>query len=145
MSTQTYNDTLFRQQFMAFADTAKYPQANVSAKFDMATLYVSNVDWWAISGNTLLLALNLLTAHLMQLETEVLAGNTGSGVTTGATIDKITVTLQAPPVKNGWQHWLSQTQYGLQLWSLLSIKSAGGFIVGGSCERAGFRKGGGRF
>lgn len=145
MATQTYDDTLFRQQFQAFASTAKYPEANVSAKFDMATMYVSNVDYWALSGARLLLALNLLTAHLMQLEQEVIAGNTGAGITTSATVDKVTVALQAPPVKTGWQHWLAQTAYGLQLWSLLSIASAGGFYVGGALERQGFRKGGGGF
>ena len=145
MATQTYNDTLFRQQFQAFADTVKFPQANISAKFDMAVLFMGNVDWWALSGATLLLGLNYLTAHLMQLETEILNGNTGAGVVTSATIDKVTVSLQAPPIKTAWQQWLGQTQYGLQLWALLSTIAATGFYVGGACERSGFRKGGGKF
>lgn len=145
MTTQVYNDALFRQQFQAFANVVKFPQVNIQAKFTMASLYISAVDWWALSGDALLLALNYLTAHLMQLEQDTLAGNTSAGIITSATIDKITVALQAPPIKSAWQQWLSQTSYGLQLWALLSIKSAGGFYVGGSCERQGFRKGGGYF
>ncbi len=135
----------FRLQFPAFADETKYPEPTLSGYFTMATLYIYPLDWCLLKGDALQLALNLMTAHLTYLNTLLMAGNTTVGIVTGATISKVTVSLQAPPIKSGWQQWLALSPYGMQLWALLSVKSAGGFYVGGSCERAGFRGAGGRF
>lgn len=145
MATQIYDDALFRAQFVAFANTATYPQAVISAQFDVASLYIGNEDWWILNGAALVLAINALTAHLLQLNKNAARGTGATGLKTGATVDKVSVSLQPPPVKTAWQQWLSLTPYGLQLWTLLSIKSAGGFYVGGAFERAGFRKSGGLF
>ncbi|OWK47571.1 hypothetical protein FRUB_01270 [Fimbriiglobus ruber] len=43
---------------------------------------------------------------------------------TGATIDKISVTLEPPPAPNAWQYWLQSSPYGQQLLALLQVVSA---------------------
>lgn len=62
---------------------------------------------------------------------------------TSASEGSVSVGMMAPPAKNGWQFWLSSTPYGVQLGALLGVASAGGVFIGGSEERAAFRKAGG--
>lgn len=150
----------FRLLFPAFANPQQFPEAYISAQWDMATSYIAPWDNCFISGKHLQNALNLLTAHLMQLNVNMGQGGGSSsggaggsgdscgavvGVVTGATIDKVSVQMAAPTTRNGWQYWLASTPYGMQLWALLKALSAGGFYIGGRPERAGFRKIGGRF
>ena len=116
----------------------------ISVYWDMATGYMSADNSTTLTGASLQLAMNLLTAHVAKLFDGLAQGQT-SGVVTGATEGSVSVSLAPPPTKSGWQHWLSTTPYGLQLWSLLQVKSAGGFYIGGSCERGAFRKAGGVF
>jgi Protein of unknown function (DUF4054) len=146
-----YDDTLFRTQFPEFADDVKYPPALISAYWDMASLFIDNVDFPCrmLSGGQLALSLNYMTAHLMVMGMRASGAatpdaNTG-GIETGASIDKISITQMAPPVKGMWDYWLAQTPYGQALLALLSIVSVGGMSVGGIAEREGFRKAGGVF
>lgn len=147
MATHTLDIPTFRLLFPPFADVALFPDAYIQAQWDMAVSYMGDVDGCLFGGPELQTALNLMTAHLMQLNVMVAAGGTAgvTGVLTGATVDKVSVTVAAPPFKNGWQWWLSQTPYGAQLWALLAMKSAGGFYFGGLPERKPFRKVGGIF
>lgn len=136
---------LFREQFPVFADDVKYPDAMIQMYWDMACCYVDPTDWCLLAGSCLQLALNLMTAHLVYLAGQTAAGSASSGVMQSATVDKVSVTVAVPPIKTAWQQWLAQSPYGLQLWALLTSKSAGGFMVGGYIERQGFRKAGGVF
>lgn len=145
MAEHTIDLATFRLLFPAFANTALYSDARLTATFEMATAYLGAYDGCTLYGAVLQNALNLLTAHLLQLSTALAMGQTASGVITGATIDKVSVTLAAPPTTSGWKYWLATTPYGLQLWALLSIKAAGGGYYGGSFMRAGFRGPSGRF
>jgi len=142
MATHTLDIPTFRLLFLPFADPALFPDAYIQAQWDMAGSYMGTVDGCIFGGPELQSALNLMTAHLMQLNVLVAAGGAAGtgGILTGATIDKVTVTVAAPPFKGGWQWWLAQTPYGAQLWALLTLKSAGGFYIGGLPERRGFRK-----
>lgn len=144
MAVITFDVAKFRALFPAFANVARYPDATLQAYWDAATCYVSDADWGWLAGDCRALAINQMTAHLVYLGEKAQTGQT-AGVLTGSTIDKISVTLAAPPINNGWQFWLSSSPYGLQLWALLTNRSVGGFYVGGSPERAAFRKVGGRF
>lgn len=149
MAEHTFDSVAFRKQFPVFASTDKYPDEQLSGYFTMATAYIYNYDWCGITPAQLQLALDLMTAHLTWTNQLLLKGNTATGIATGAGIDKINVSLQAPPITNGWQHWLATTPYGLQLWALLRAVSRGGFVVGGLPERDAFRnvygvRGGGR-
>ena len=134
----------FRARFVAFSNITDYPDATLEVFWTLAVQYMGDVDGWLLCGDPLQLAIELMMAHLLASYGAVNGGST-PGVITSSTIDKVTVQLAAPPYKNGWQFWLSTTPYGLQLWALLSARSAGGFYLGGLPERGSIRKVGGTF
>jgi len=86
----------------------------------------------------------LITAHLLQLRLNAESGNGGApGALASATIDKVSVSFQAPPATDSWSHWLNLTPYGQQFLALSKSCTAGGVSVGGLPERAAFRNVGG--
>lgn len=133
MTTIIFDPTLFRNQFSEFSSQVIYPDDKLQMYWDMATAYVSDQYGgcyiYALKLNQQRLALNLMTAHLAALSAMIAAGDT-PGVMTGATIDKISVTLEPPPSTNNWKYWLNQTPYGQKLLALLQSASAGGFYFG---------------
>lgn len=145
MATHVFDVAAFRAMFPVYADPTKYPDPQLSGYFVMATMYINPDDRPIICGPQLQLALDLMTAHLLYSFDLLAAGKAQVSVTTGASIDKVSVSLQPPPIANAWQQWLSTSPYGLQLWALLEIAGIGGITVGGSDEREGFRKAGGVF
>lgn len=142
----TYNDSTFRAQFPAFADTTKFPEAVLLATWTTGTAYISpNPNpGWTDNPAQLQRALDLLCAHLTQLGVQI-ANGTPLGVMSAASEGSVSITLQPPPVKSALGYWLSTTPYGNELRMLLDIVGGVGFYVGGSCERQGFRKAGGVF
>jgi ABC-type dipeptide/oligopeptide/nickel transport system permease subunit len=144
----TYDDDAFRALFPAYSPvTTQYLPAKIQAYWDAATAYVGDRTGGCYTGGMSVkqqtLALNLMTAHLLALSALIASGNT-PGVMTGATIDKISVTLAPPPAKNQWQYWLQTTLYGQQLLSLLQVASVGGFYASSAVPgRAGFQFGNG--
>lgn len=144
MATHTFDVTAFRVQFPQFADPVAFPDATLQAYWNAATCYVTPNDFCFLSGNCLQLALNLMTAHLTA-QSVFIAANQNLGYEQSATIDKVSVVLQAVPAKNEWQAWLITTPYGMQFLALVQVKSAGGFYIGGLPETAAFRKVGGVF
>ncbi len=144
MAEITFNVAQFRMTFSAFADPAKYTDAELNGCWDQATCMVSTTPSCRLQEKCRTQGLQLLTAHICTLQTQIQDG-TNTGVTTSATIDKVSVTLQPPPTTNGWNWWLSTTPYGSQLWALLKVNSVGGFYIGGLPERSAFRKVGGIF
>jgi hypothetical protein len=140
MAEHTFDSVAFRAQFPAFTSTTKYPDEQLSGYFIMATMYIYPKDRGGICGDQLQLCLNLMTAHLAWLNQLIISGNTSAAPVTGATIDKVTVSLEAPPFGTSmWKYWLSTTPYGKQLAALLRILSRGGGIVGGSPEGLAFK------
>lgn len=137
--------TAWRELYPAFADVTVWPDARLQNYWEQAKCFVWPVPWHAIGRRCLTQAMGMMLAHLCELTRRNQAGQGTAGIQTGATVDKVSVSFQAPPVKSGWQHWLGTTPYGMELWALLSVKAAGGFYVGGSIERYGFRKAGGGF
>lgn len=131
----------FRLLFPEFADTTKYPDVLLQTWFTVAGEYLGLTDYMCgLNGTTLDLALMQLTAHLMK-SSLMLSKNQGAPmILTSATIDKVSITTLPPPVKNGWSYWLNTTPYGTQLWGLLSLRAAGGFVYGGGAELQGFRR-----
>ena len=105
----------------------------------MGNQYIYSYDNCLITGDTLQLALNLMTAHLAQSFTMIGSG-TNPGVVTGAAEGSVNVQMMPPPVKSAWQYWLATTPYGTQLWALLSMLTVGGFTIGGLPETSGFRR-----
>jgi hypothetical protein len=142
-----YNDLAFRSLFPGLATSSQYASSIPQTYWNVATAYLSNCNGRCYTGGMNLqqqtLALNLMTAHLIFLNNLVNTGNS-PGITTGATIDKVSVTLQPPPEVNEWQYWLNQSPYGQQLLALLQVASVGGsYITTGVPGRAGFQFGNG--
>lgn len=139
MAQHTLDLTAFRAMFPAFADVTKFPDVAIQGWWTMGNQYIYSYDNFLITGDTLQLALNLMTAHLAQSFTMIGSG-TNPGVVTGAAEGSVNVQMMPPPVKSAWQYWLATTPYGTQLWALLSMLTVGGFTIGGLPETSGFRR-----
>jgi hypothetical protein len=145
VATHVFNYSLFQEQFPTYATAPA--ESVLLVYFDMATSFVNPDDNWCggLSGNALDYALNLLVAHYCYINALIAKGQTAS-IITASSIDKVSVNLLAPPVKNMFQYWLATSPFGQQLLALLRAKSAGGWYVSpGIPERRGFRKAYGTF
>jgi hypothetical protein len=148
-----YDDAAFRAQLPEFADTTAYPAAVLGAAWAMATNFIDLPGCpigSILNAASYQVAVNYLAAHLWVLSNQQSQpgqspGTNQGGFETSASIDKISVTMLAPPANNMWTWWLSQTPYGQALAALLRMKAVGGTSVGGLPERAAFRKVGGVF
>ena len=133
---------------LRFPEFSQLTDAQIEMAWDSATSYIADYDNFLLSGKRLQLALNLMTAHIVQLRVMALSKDNSSmptGVLTSASEGSVSVSFSPPPFKNGLETWLAMTPYGLELWALLSMAIAGGFYVGGKPETAAFRDVGGRF
>jgi hypothetical protein len=143
MTTLVFNATDFRTQFPAFADVTAFPTATLQMYWNNAICYMDdNGGYGFLQGACRQYALYCLTAHLTALSVMVLNGQV-PGYVTQATIDKISASLQEPPKRNQWQWWLNTSPYGQQLLAQLTVKSVGGWLVGGVGELGGFQRIGG--
>lgn len=133
----------FRKMFPQFEDAVIYPDPMLESWWVMASCAMSPDDNCIVSGDCLQTSLYLMMAHMGLIMTKIAEGTTTVGAVTSATIDKVSVSFSVPPYKSGWQFWLSQTPYGMQLWAILSARASGGFYIGGAPERAAFRRVGG--
>lgn len=143
--TIAFDVAIFRAQFPAFSNETTYPDALLTAFFDTATCYVSSDNSGRLTGDCRLRAINLMIAHLVTISDLVAAGRTPKFVQS-ASVGSVSTTVTTPPTNDDqFNWWLSLTPYGQQLQALLSVSAIGGFYVGGSRERAAFRKVGGVF
>ena len=143
MSTpHTFDLESFKTSFPALATVAP---ASLGAYFTDATVFLGVYDGCLLSGDVLQRCLNLLTAHLAQTSNLLLSGQSQVAPIASATQGSVSLSMVPPPATSGWQYWLASTPYGQQLWALLSMRGAGGFLIGGSLERKAFRKAGGVF
>lgn len=149
MTTITLDKAQFRERFPAFASTTTYPDGALDVQWLIAVEYISAEVYGCLSASGRALALQLMLAHLLALADAIAANGTNKGtpgITVGATIDKVSVTLAQPPFGTSqWRYWLNLTPYGTQLLALLQARSVGGFYIGGSPTRAAFRGPGGAF
>jgi len=128
----------------SFPELSSIDDAQLATYFQDATLFLGEYDSCLLRGPVKQRALDLLTAHLAKLGQMAADGQPAAPIT-GATQGSVSVQMQPPPTKSAWQFWLAGTSYGTQLWALLGVRGAGGFLIGGSLERASFRKAGGVF
>lgn len=142
----TFDPDAFKAEFPAFSEDPPYSDAYLQMFWDIAINYISNCNYGYLKDGSRLEALNLMTAHLLQLSIIIAAGQTPN-VLASSSIDKISIGLVPPPVANRsfFMWWLSTTPYGMRLAALLGIFAVGGFMIGGLPEKAAFRKVGGIF
>jgi hypothetical protein len=141
MAQHTFNYPLFQQQVPAMA--ASPSETLLGFYYAMAQTFANNgYDNYCggFNGAALDMVLNLLTAHIAQIQQTILDGQ-DTVVVTGSSIDKVSVSLLAPPVSDSFQYWLQTTPYGKMVSALARAQFAGGFYVSkGLPERRGFRK-----
>ena len=139
----TFDIDQFRAQCPEFSSgCSELPDATLQGYWDIAICYISDVNYGYLRDDCRARAINYMVAHLAKLS-QLIAANQVPGQTQGAGIDKVSVTMTPPPNKTQFQWWLGTTVYGQLLLALLSVKSTGGFYVGGRPELAAFRKVGG--
>lgn len=134
----TFNYAQFIALFPAYSNSSLYPETTLQGFWNSAINYVSDIgNCGDLQGDSRQYALNLMTAHLVYIS-DLIAVGTVPYLANNATIDKITVGLEMPPLKNQWTWWLMVSPYGQQLLALLQVNSVGGFYIGGSPQRAAF-------
>ena len=73
----------------------------------------------------------LLTAHLLCQQDAINKGETAGGLQTGASIDKISVSVAPAPYSDNFDYWLSLSKYGLELLAFLNtIPATPGYVPG---------------
>jgi len=140
MATHTFNYELFQAQFPVYASAP--PESVLQAYFAQATTFVNPDDNWCggLNAGALDYALNCLVAHYAYINDLIAQGQT-TVIVTSSTIDKVSVSLMEPPVKDMFSYWLATSPYGKQLLALLTAKAAGGWTIStGLPERRAFRK-----
>lgn len=133
----TFNYEQFIALVPAYSNAELYPEATLQAYWNSAINYVSDQNFGYVNGDSRQYALNLMTAHLVYIA-GLIANGQVPNLMQNATIDKVTVGLTPPPLKNQWQWWLSVSPYGQQLFALLQVNSVGGSYIGGSAVLSGF-------
>lgn len=127
----------FRAQFPVFSDPSKYTDIALKGILERATCIISyNPCCSCVAAPCRLHAIYLLAAHLQALTDKMANGQGGAplGFATSASIDKVSVSVAAPPTKNAFQYWLSMTPYGLELWAIIAAQSGIGQYFGGEFE-----------
>ncbi len=140
----TLDIATFRSLFPAYSNVTSYPDATITMNWDTSTLYISAEDYGWLAGAQRERSIYLMTAHITALS-DIIASGQNPSLVSGSSIDKVSVTLVPPPIKNQFHWWLSLTPYGAQLLALLKLSAVGGMYVGGNSERSAFRKVGGIF
>ena len=139
--TVTLTVAKFRIVCPEFANKAKYPDELLSLQLEIAQEYVSPVSGCNLSGSSRALAIYYMAAVLVKAsalspEGESLAAQDGAGITTSASIDRVSVSKALPDFgKSAFKYFLLKyPPYGDQLLALLNAKKAAGIFVNGSFE-----------
>jgi len=130
--------TSFRVNFPAYSVEADYPDVRLNAQYAIGKCYIDDSDC-TLPEECREYALQLMLAHLLHIQDSIASGRP-TQIVTSATEGSVSVSLAEPPNTDTFTYWFSTTTYGLQLIAMLDAQSAGGFYVGGSEERRGFRK-----
>jgi hypothetical protein len=118
----------FIAQFPEFAQTD-----NIELMIGRALNYIR--PYSCFCGDERVYIIFLLTAHLLSQQNAIAQGDSTGGIQTGASIDRVSVSIAPPPFSNGWEYWLNQSKYGQELLALFQLKIATPGYVGGSFTR----------
>ncbi len=144
MTTIVLDIAAFRVAIPQYADETTYPDSIITNRWAEATCYISDSSYGRLSITCRTLAIQYMTAHLINLS-DLIDSGAAPGQVVSAGEDGVSVSLTPPPNRNQWQWWLGLTPWGQRLNSLLANAYVGGLYIGGSRERTGFRKIGSRF
>ena len=127
-----------------FPEFATVTQSVVQMNFDMASNYISSVNYGSLRDGARLLALYQLTAHLLRISGQITKDQM-IGSIVSATEGSVSLTVMQPENSSEFTFWLNQTPYGQSVSALLRVKSAFGLWSGGSAVNRNIRKYNGRF
>jgi len=130
MTDITFSDPVFRANVPSFADTVKYPSADIQVQWNIAAEFVSVKDYGYLSGSKRVLAINLFAAHLYALGLQYAIGGSG-GTVQSASEGSVSVGLLILQPKNQFHNFCQETPYGKMFYSLIEIASVGGLMFGG--------------
>lgn len=128
----------FRANFSAYADETEYSDMKLLSLYEIGKCYIADNDC-TLAEKCREYALQLMLAHLLYIQDLITAGQPIRVITSASEKD-VSVSLAEPPSASNWNHWLNISPYGMQVLSMLDVASVGGFYVGGSPEKRGFRK-----
>lgn len=128
MNCPEYTAQVFLTQFPEFESTD-----NIDLYINRALLYISPFS--ALCKDRKQYVVFLLAAHLMALQNNIDNGENTGGLQTGASIDKVSVSVAPPPFSDGFEYWLSQTIYGQTLLAFFDMIAPLPTFIGGSYNR----------
>ena len=82
----------------------------------------------------------LVVAHLLYLKEQQEQGNNNTSAVASATIDKVSISYQAPTSTSSISQWFNLSPYGIEYLALNKRCNGMPRYIGGSLERQAFRK-----
>ena len=113
----TYNG--FVSMFPEFADQSQYPASTINGFIVQAQCYITPKNVGEMTGTSRELAIYLMVAHLLTLNSYILSGNRTGALLTSAAIGDVSVSGTPPASRDMRDQWYGYTIYGVRLKALL--------------------------
>ena len=126
------NIAKFKQMYSIFNDIS---DDVIEMMFDKAECYVDKSKCKCYEQ-----LLFLVVAHLLYLREQQNQGNNNTSAIASATIDKVSISYQAPTSTSSISQWFNLSPYGIEYLALNKRCNGMPRYVGGSLERQAFRK-----
>lgn len=128
MSCPEYTKEVFISQFPEFEDVE-----NIELYINRALLYFDRNCYFCKQRKQY--AVFLIAAHLMALQDNINNGEKTGGLQTGASIDKVSVSVAPPPFSDSAEYYFNQTVYGQELLAFFDMIAVLPSFIGGSFNR----------
>lgn len=128
MNCPEYTEQAFIGQFPEFAEAQ-----NIELYIDRALLYFDRHCWFC--KNRKQYAVFLLAAHFLALQDNINSGENAGGIQTGASIDRVSVSIAPPPFSDATDYYFNQTVYGQEFLAFLDMIAVLPGFIGGSFNR----------
>ena len=126
------NIAKFKQMYSIFNDIS---DDVIEMMFDKAECYVDKSKCKCYEQ-----LLFLVVAHLLYLREQQNQGNNNTSAIASATIDKVSISYQAPISTSSISQWFNLSPYGIEYLALNKRCNGMPRYIGGSLERQAFRK-----
>ena len=128
MNCPEYTQQVFISQFPEFTNTD-----NVELYINRALLYFERHCWFCAKRKQY--AVFLIAAHLLALQDNIGNGENSGGLQTGASIDKVSVSIAPPPFSDASDYFFNQTVYGQELLAFFDTIATLPKFIGGTINR----------